>query len=191
MLKIIKVTPNIITQAKNILPKDYVQSLQNKQNFNESIIARELIFLESNFLPETDLNGKPIFQNNNFWSISHKENIVFVWTDISPIWIDIEIIKERWNEIFSLHKEEEYNLIGKKDFHNFYVLWTLKESIIKLNLAWIDDLENIIINKIEYKKTIIDWIKFDFIILWNFHNKNYIGYSGFENNLVWSISSFS
>lgn len=191
MLKIIKIAPNFITPTKNILPKDYIQSLQNKQHINESILARELIFIENNFLPKINENGKPVFENNNFWSISHKKDIVFVWTDNLPIGIDIEIKKERWIEVFSLHKKEEYNLLGEKDFHNFYILWTIKESVIKLNLAWIDDLDSIIINKIDSKKTIIDGITFEFKILWKFKNKDFVSYSWFENDLVWSMSKFS
>lgn len=191
MLKIISATRDIFIQANTNLPKNYIQSLIYKHTFYESIIARYLIFLEKKFLPKIDEHGKPVFENNNFWSISHKKDIVFVWIDNFPLWIDIERIKERWIEVFSLHKEAEYYLLGKKDFHNFYILWTIKESVIKLNLAGIDEWEEIKIDNIERKKTIIDWITFEFQIWWKFKNKDFVSYSWFENDLVWSVSRFS
>lgn len=190
MLKIIKITPDLIIKAKSLLPLDYIKSLENKQNFNESIIARYYIFKKSNFLPKIDNSWKPIFENKNFWSISHKKNIVFIWTNDSPIWVDIEVIKQRWNEVFSLNKEDEYKLFWEKNFENFYKLWTIKESVIKLHLVWIDDLEKVRIDKIEKKETTIDWIKFEFKILWKFKNKDFVSYSWFENNLVYAVSYF-
>jgi phosphopantetheinyl transferase len=47
---------------------------------------------------------------------------------------------------------------------NFYNLWTIKESVIKLNLAGIDDLEKVKIKSLEKKEIFIERLKFDFEI---------------------------
>lgn len=191
MIKIIKINPYLIKESQKFLPQDYIKSLQNKQDFNESIVARYSIFLENKFLPKIDSNWKPIFENKKYWNISHKKDIVFVWTSKFPIWVDIEIIKPRSSEVFSLHKENEYKLFWEKNINTFYQLWTIKESVIKLHLAWIDDLEHIKINKIEIKETIIDWVIFNFKIYWKFQNKDFVSYNWVLNELIYGMSYFS
>ena len=190
MLKILNINKNIISQATNFLPKDYIKTLKNKSNFNESIVARFLIFKNHNFLPIIDINQKPIFENDFFWSISHKENLVFVWSSNIPIWIDIEIIKKRSLEIFSLHLKKEYIFFWEKNLKNFYLLWVLKESVIKLNLITLDDLEYINIQSIIKKNIIIDWIKFMFQAYWIYKNTEFISFIWYKNNLVYAISHF-
>ena len=99
----------------------------------ESVIARKEIFKAIKINVEKDKTWRPIFENEKFWSISHKKELVFVWTDNKPFWIDIEIIKPRWDEVFGLHKKEEYDLTWWEKIENFYYLWTIKESVLKLN----------------------------------------------------------
>jgi hypothetical protein len=52
MLKIIKINTNILNDVLNNLPKSYLKSLENKENFEESIVARYIIFKEKNILVE-------------------------------------------------------------------------------------------------------------------------------------------
>jgi hypothetical protein len=54
MIKILRIDSNIIEEALNNLPKNYLVSLKNKENFEESIVARYIIFKEKNILVEVD-----------------------------------------------------------------------------------------------------------------------------------------
>ncbi|MDD5769490.1 MAG: 4'-phosphopantetheinyl transferase superfamily protein [Candidatus Gracilibacteria bacterium] len=188
MLKIIKITPNLIKLAKEFLPENYIKSFETKITFNESLIARYLIAKYYKILPKIDLNGKPIFKNKKFWNISHKKDLVFIGIANTNIGIDIEVIKQRGNEIFSIHKNDEYSLLGEKNLINFYILWTVKESILKLNLTGVNDLENIKINNIKSTKNIIENLKFDYEITGNFKGKDFICYNGINSEICYSIS---
>jgi hypothetical protein len=54
MLKIIQSDSNILKEALNNLPKNYLDSLKYKKNFEESIIARYILFKEKNILVKLD-----------------------------------------------------------------------------------------------------------------------------------------
>jgi phosphopantetheinyl transferase len=89
-----------------------------------------------------------------------------------------------------LHNTEEYKLIWWENEINFYRLWTIKESVIKLNLSWMDNLDKIKISKILKKNNILENINFDLEIYWNFENKNFICYNWVDWGLVYSVSYF-
>jgi len=161
-----KLTPNLIQKSKNYFPEKYLEKLKNKQE--ESIVARFLIsklvgenFWVKKFLPEIDEEWIPVFKNNIFWSISHKKGIVFVWVSDEKFWLDLEIIKNRDKNIFNIFSDEEYNILWWKKIKNFYILWTAKESIIKKNLAKLDDMKNYILTWVEEEKNIFWEIEFN------------------------------
>jgi len=174
MIKIIKLDKNILYNYKN----------------PESFIARQGIEKYINQKVKVDIDWKPIFENGIFWSISHKTNLIFIWFTDRKIWIDIEIIKTRWKEIYNLHKIVEYHLLWNKNLENFYRLWTIKESVIKLNLSWIDYLEKIQILKVIKKTNIFDNIKFDLEIYWEFENNDFICYNWIDWDMIYSVSYF-
>lgn len=107
----------------------------------ESIEARYLLleFLHKkyNYLwwLDKDSTGKPvpimIEGNLLYWSLSHTKN--FVWFSVSslPTGIDIVEREERNEALFEIHTHREYELLGEKNWHNFYLLWSAKEAIIK------------------------------------------------------------
>jgi len=75
-------------------PQNYLDSLKHKQK--ESIVARYYIsklvekhFWIKNFLPQINEKGVPIFENNIFWSISHKKDLVLVWISKEKFGLDI------------------------------------------------------------------------------------------------------
>ena len=86
---------------------------------------------------------EPQKQRKLYWSLSHSENyLAFIISD-TPTGIDIAEYEERDDALLALHKEEEYALLGGRNWHNFYLLWTAKEAIIK-SIWWIlDDMKNI------------------------------------------------
>ncbi|MDD5770034.1 MAG: 4'-phosphopantetheinyl transferase superfamily protein [Candidatus Gracilibacteria bacterium] len=190
MLKITKLNNNLLKEALNNLPKNYLEGLYSKINYKESIISRYLIYKYGGFLPEINKNGIPISHKNNYWSISHKKGLVFIGTGNNPIGIDIEIMVPRGEEIFSIHKEEEYELIGGKSLENFYRLWTIKESIIKLNLSGIDLINKINLEKIRKIENKIDIINFDLEINGSFLGINFICFNGRDGDLVYSFSKY-
>ncbi len=133
-------------KAIKYFPLDYINSLWSK----ESIVSRfiiskkiEKIFNINNYLLKFDENWIPLFDNGIFWSISHKDNLVFVWVHNELIWIDLEIYKERDLSVLDQFEIEEYNILWWKNWDNFYILWTAKESVIKFNLLNLNDLSKI------------------------------------------------
>ena len=186
MLKIIQLTKEIIDDYKE---KGNIQFIENKSI--ESIIARYEIYKENNILVDTNNYWIPIYENDFFWSISHKKNLVFIATFDENIWIDIEILnEERSRDVFSLHKLDEYLFFWWVNFINFYKLWTIKESVIKLNLSGIDNLNDVKIDKIIKKKNIVDTIFFDYEIFWTFLDKNFYSINWINWNMVYSVSYF-
>lgn len=179
----------IINKKDFNLSNDFQKKYPNINNI-ESLIARNEIFNITDKLIKTDNNWKPIFENGLFWSISHKKDLVFIWMSNSNIWLDIEIIKERWDEIFSLHSTDEYKLIWWKNLENFYHLWTLKESVIKLNLDTIDNLSKIKILKIQNEENIINWIKFKYKSEWSFFWKKFKCFNWIDWAIVYSIAFY-
>jgi hypothetical protein len=72
-------------KAENKLPFEYRESLKNKPTFYESLVARYEIFTYENILPQVSLEGVPIFENEKYWSIAHKKDIIFVATGSHPL----------------------------------------------------------------------------------------------------------
>ncbi len=101
---------------------------------------------------EKDDSGKPlpILYHSIFlyWSISHSENYVAFIVSDRHTGIDIAENDERDISMLDIHLEFEYNLLGGKNWDNFYRLWTAKESIIKANGWWLDDMNNISITEV-------------------------------------------
>ena len=123
-LLLIQTNTKILDSLKNYFPKNYLESLKYKQE--ESIIARffvsklvEKYFWVKKFLPQIDENWIPIFNNNFFWSISHKENLIFVWISKTKIGIDLEIIKKRDKSLLNIFSLQEYKLLWWKNWENF------------------------------------------------------------------------
>lgn len=198
--KIIKLTKNIIQESIKYFPINYVNSLKNKSTFNESIVSRYYIskYIEKEYwlikyLPQVDKNWIPIFENDIFWSISHKENLIFIWVNywnnIKKLGLDIEIYKERDLSLLNTFLDEEYKKIWNKNWNNFYILWTAKESIIKFEKLNLDEIWKIKLFKVEkYNKYFLDSkLKFDFRLYLKFCWKEYIVLNWFSENVYYSI----
>lgn len=186
MLKIIDLKK--YNETQDFLPTDYFSWLKNKSL--ESLIARCEIIKYWKFLPKVDDFWVPIFENNNYWSISHKKDLVFIVIDKEPVWVDIEVFKNRSKEVLDIHKKSDYDLLWDKNLLNFYKLWTIKESIIKLCLSWIDEIDEIKINEINIKNNCFFDINFDLEIKSIFKNKKIISYCWINNDLIYSFSKF-
>ena len=78
-------------------------------------------------LPVETLSGEVIY-----WSLSHSAHYVAYCVWSSAVGIDIAEIDERDESLLSTHSDAEYTLLGWAWWRSFYILWTAKESIIKL-----------------------------------------------------------
>ena len=103
-------------------------------------------------------NGKPYIKNYDiYFSISHSKNYVAVVVSNNNIGIDIEETKEIDNkllEYISTNEEKEFIKLSNNKNNTFLILFTLKESYIKLNDLNLSDLKNI--NVVKNNKLYID-----------------------------------
>ena len=109
----------------------------------------EYLYLEYwySWMLEKDDLWKPLPIQYNwsslYWSLSHSTNyLAFIVSD-SPTGIDIVEKKERDAFIQDIHSPHEYDILGGKNWDNFYILWSAKESIIKVAGSWLDDIKDI------------------------------------------------
>lgn len=195
-------------EAENYFKEWYLKQIKHKQNFNESLISRYLIskvafdkYNLDNFLPNIDKFWTPIFDMNLFWSISHKHphilkfppngkrnnSVVFVWVSKSRIWVDIEIFKQRDENILSNFSDWEYSLFWWKNFENFYFLWTAKESTLKYFLLGLDYINIIKLTKLKKIKKNISDIEFCYELFFEFDRKIVCVYSWKEKDVFYSI----
>ena len=133
-------TPELIAKAHSCLPEAVCVD-----RTDESVIARYLIvetvanqWNVPDFLPTCDAEGRPLWEENIFWSLSHKEDWIAVAVSDHPVGIDVEVLVPRNPSLFSLFSESEWRVLGEKTWSNFYCLWTAKEALIKQERATID-----------------------------------------------------
>lgn len=176
-LKIQKLNKSLIDRSLSFFDKDYINELKKKSTFNESIVSRYLI---------EDLKNI-YWYNNKYISISHKKDLVFVWISDKNFWLDIEIIKNRDNSVYDLFTDAEYNCLWWKILDNFYLLWTAKESLIKMLNLNLDDMKYIFLRENKIINQSISWINFKFENILVFNWEKYVVKSGKKSNLVYSL----
>jgi len=123
-----------------IMPVDEVSSrLFGKKKVERlSAIAREALRLSANksgiALGELrkDRDDRPVPFDGIYWSLSHKSKYVAAVLCTEKIGIDIEEIKPRSERFFNkTASAKEWDLVGGKNWCNFYRYWTAKESVLK------------------------------------------------------------
>lgn len=181
-------------EARKCFNEKYLEKLWEKANLKENLVSRFIIsklfeekFWVKNYEPKINEFWKPIFENNLFWSISHKSNLVFVWISDFKIWLDIEIIKIRDENLLYIFDLENYSLLWWKSWKNFYILWTIKESIIKYNLVNFDEIKDFKLIKVEKKVNIINNIYFELELLVSCNFWKYIILSWKEWENIFSL----
>ncbi len=174
-LKIQKINLEIIKESENFFGEFFCENLKKEKlgTYEESLVARYLL--------EKD---KQETKNPCYSSISHKKNLVFVWTHNKKIWVDIEIFKLRDKSILEDFFKKEKT---KKTWEKFYTLWTAKESIIKIENLKLDDMKKIILLESEKINKKISWINFEKKLIFSFKNKNFVVYSWKKENLFYSV----
>jgi len=160
-LEIKQFNSRLLEEAKDFFSDDYIFNKTNESIFSRYLISKEFQKQENiHYLPMVDSDWIPVFFDKNYWSISHKKWLVFIWISKNKLWVDIEKYKERDISLLIQFDDSEYEILWWKNWNNFYILWTAKESIIKYNLCKLDDIKNM--NLILYNNinTVISWITF-------------------------------
>jgi len=150
------VTPELIQLSRAKLPQEYIDTLSTKPHFEESLVARYILYTDLWYIPEFDETGKPIFRKWDFWSISHKPGFVYIGygQNEKRTGVDIELCVPREVSVMELHTQEEYAFFGEKNWEHFYLLWTLKESVVKCFCGGLDDFWDIQIQGVSEKYTV-------------------------------------
>ena len=206
-LEIKKINSEDVEKSEKYFWINFCKNLKKEKpwTYNESLVARYL--LEKKYQRAKALCWQAI----NYSSISHKKNLVFIWTKNSKIWLDIELLKIRDKNLLNKFREEEYHILWWKKtqrtkehcwknmqrakalcwqavtFKNFYVLWTAKESIIKYESLLLDNIEEIVLESSENINLEINKIKFSKKLLLYFWNKKFEVYSWSELDLYYSV----
>ena len=200
-LKITKIDSKILELSKKYFSDNFYNFL-NQATRVESLFARFLIckYIEkeeniilsnsekNNFISyETWLNWTKIWNRKYFFSISHKKELVFIWVNNSKIWLDIELNKNRDESLLNKFNIKEYSILWWKNWDNFYLLWTSKESIIKyLNLG-LDNIEDVILIKEEILEENIWWIIFSRERIFKYKWKKIIVYWWKDKDMIYSV----
>lgn len=139
-------------------------------------------------MPSENEVGIPVYTDENYWSLSHKKDLLFVWVSDTCIWVDVEINKSRDQSVLDIFSEKEYELLGSRNWENFYVLWTATESLLKYNrdkkyIEWqykLQEKQDIDMN--------ISWIDFTLKLIFERNRVNYTTFSNIKGNIIYSIS---
>ena len=164
-----KINSNILYKWEQYFPSKYVHTLRNHYHYISSLVWKYLISKEidnkfgiKKFIPSVDNNGKPIYKKDVYWSLSHKDEYVFIGIDKKPLWLDIEVLKIRDEELKNLFIAD-YSQLWGCNWKNFYTLWTMKEAYIKKNLlSDLDIMTKIKLIKFIKKKQCINNIPFSY-----------------------------
>ena len=172
-----KTSSELIKTSQKFFWEDFCNKLKKQKpwTYKESLVARYLIKKQQGFLASCN------------YSISHKKNLVFVWISEEKIWVDIEILKKRDENLLEKFDKKEYEILGEKNWENFYILWTAKEAIIKYENLKLDDIEEIILENVEMFGKNISWINFQKKLFLNFKNKKFIVYSWKKDDLIFWV----
>ena len=131
-MKLYPVIMPVDEPTSRLLGREKVQRL--------SALAREALRLSAERSGITldelrkDEDDIPIPFNGIHWSLSHKSKCVAAVLSNDKVGIDIEELQPKVERFFSkTASDEEWALIGDKDWNNFYRYWTAKEAVLKTN----------------------------------------------------------
>jgi 4'-phosphopantetheinyl transferase len=81
-------------------------------------------------------HGKPFMPEGPYFNLSHSENFVcLAVSSDSPVGIDIEFLRDEDFQALArtaFHPEEREFFLRKPDAERFFMIWTLKESYMKM-----------------------------------------------------------
>ena len=156
ILSLVTLSPDLLREAEAYFSESYTATLRPKSTYASSIAARyrisrdvEHVYGVKEFLPIVDTAGRPVYETDICWSLSHSDGHIL--TGVSrgqTIGVDIETIVPRDPSVFGYFSDGEWGMLGsEKGWEGFYTLWTAKESVIKLHRGGIDDLPRYILSE--------------------------------------------
>lgn len=121
-------------------PKRFLKakSYQNPDDYYRSMGAYLLLEKALGDFKENEIQitpeGKPFIKGKDFFSYSHSGDFVVLATSkVSEVGVDIEKISpSRLYTNKKIFNEKEIDFINKNPNVNFFILWTRKESLLKL-----------------------------------------------------------
>ena len=138
----IKAFSTILEKIRKGKPHSYYQSLLGR------LLVCKLAKVSQKNIEDFLTSSLDSFYYNKykfFWSISHKENWLCAAISNKPIGIDVEINRKKSRELFDLFTNDEWRVLGKKSWDNFYKAWTAKEASLKAQSLNLDDFRKVII----------------------------------------------
>lgn len=126
-----------IELVKSRLPNRYNDS--NKFSYEKgrltSLASAYLLLQVFKDVKEEDIYfneyGKPYLKGNLFFNISHDEDLTAIATNEEEIGLDIECSINEHVTLVNKCFPKEIEFINKDNKINFYIVWTLKEAVIK------------------------------------------------------------
>lgn len=111
-------------------------SLKNEEDKKRCLLAGYLIHKYAK-LEDRDIYltsyGKPMSNTGLYFNISHSSDYVCLAIDSKPIGVDIEHIEEKHVEVSPVVlTKNEIDYIKSNTVESFHIIWTIKESIMKL-----------------------------------------------------------
>ena len=140
ILDIRSINQSDIDKVKRILPKRCLRANKflHKDDMLRCIGAGMLLIEDSKVDNENDLqidsNGKPKTKGETFFNLSHSGNYVVIAVAPHEVGVDIEKVDQKnlciAREVFT---PNEIKWMNKDQFLRFHILWTQKESVVKLD----------------------------------------------------------
>lgn len=122
----INLSSNFIKTLKNRKPNSYGSSLLGR------LLVARLAKIKKEEIECFLSESLHSFNYKSFhWSISHKHEMLAAAIDSEPIGIDIEINEPKNQDLFTLFADNEWDILGKISWENFYLGWTAKEACLK------------------------------------------------------------
>ncbi len=107
--------------------------------FTELLIKEELALMTGERFEKIEIIkdslGKPYAKDMEeiFFSVAHSQNRIVFATAKSPVGVDIEFMREvNLKTAQRFFTKEEYESVIAKDKREFFRIWTLKESYVKM-----------------------------------------------------------
>lgn len=165
------INDSILKEAEAYFDDSYKNFLKTKCFYKESIIGRYI--------------GKMYWWK--YMSLSHKDGVVFVWSSNYQVGVDFEYIKKRHISILDNFSSWDYKLIWWENWRSFYLLWSMRESVIKnLQISFEDSKKIRIIHCIAIKEK-IEYMDFQYILFLSYKSTYLRCYSGYKDREVYSF----
>jgi hypothetical protein len=188
ILGIIPTSQELLDDARSYFPGDYINKLSNKAFLKESIIGRLQIsrVIGNTYFPET-IEWIPHMYDENFWSLSHKQWVVFFGVWKTNIGVDIELVKPRDISLLDTFLQSEYDALGWKNWDNFYRFWTCHESMVKYDKETNYKQGMYRLLSFEQKPCMVSGINFEYELIFWKQQMTYTLLSGRAEDYIYSI----